>query len=127
MSVETVRQEIIDLENKRIAALKAGDVETLSALVSDDLVHIHGRGHVDDKAGYLAGVANKFKFHRIERGPLQIRVYGDVVVVNGPLSQTVSVTGVDKQNDVSAIVTQTWIREQGHWRQNTCHMHFVDK
>jgi hypothetical protein len=56
MNVETVRDEIIGLERRRCAALTSGDIEVLWELMADDLVHIHGNGAIDDKAGYLEGV-----------------------------------------------------------------------
>ncbi len=125
MADVSAEQDIQDQERRRCAALTAGDVDALAAIVSDDLVHIHGNGHVDGRADYLAGVENKFIFHRIDRGDLDIRVYGDCAVVVGPLEQTVQVRGIDKLNEIKAIVSQTWVRTAGQWRQNTCHMHFL--
>lgn len=120
-----VAREIERLEDRRVQALSSGDIAALGELISEDLVHIHGTGRVEGKRAYLAGVASKFRFHRIERGDLTIRQFGDIVVVNGSLSQTVSVKGVDKPNDTEAMVTQTWIRGDDGWKQNTCHMGVV--
>lgn len=125
MSSDTVRDEIIALEKRRCAALTAGNIEAVRELMADDLVHIHGNGAMDDKAGYLKGVETKYVFHCIERGDLNIRVYGDVAVVVGPLEQTVSVRGVDKLNQIKAIATQTWVRSGTGWKQNTCHNAFL--
>lgn len=125
MSEDTVRNEILALEARRCAALTSGDVAALGALMAEDLVHVHGNGHLDGKDAYLDGVQSKYKFHRIERGELSIRSYGDVAVVVGPLSQTVSVNGIDKLNEISAVTTQTWIRTGGDWKQSTCHMGFL--
>lgn len=118
-------QEIRSLEQRRCRALTAGDVSALGALMTDDLVHIHGNGHVDGVADYLKGVETKFIFHQIERGDLDIRIYGDCAVVVGPLDQTVEVRGVDKRNEIKALVSQTWVRGADGWKQNTCHMHFL--
>lgn len=125
MSTKAVQKEILLLEKKRCDALVSGDLAVLTALMADDLVHIHGNGALDDKAAYLEGVRAKYKFHHIERGDLNIRVYGDLAIVNGPLDQTVSVTGIDKINQIRAMATQTWVRNQGEWKQNTCHMGFL--
>jgi ketosteroid isomerase-like protein len=122
---ETARLEIHDLEKQRCAALIAGDIAALDALMADDLVHIHGNGHIDDKAAYLKGVETKFIFHRIERGDLNVRVYGAVAVVIGTLSQSVSVRGIDKKNEIKALTTQTWIHGSAGWKQNTCHNAFL--
>jgi len=125
MGIDSIRDEIIRLEKDRCAALTSGDVEALSDLMADDLVHIHGNGAIDDKAGYLEGVETKYVFHRVERGNLNIRVYADVVVVIGALDQTVSVRGTDKLNAIKAITTQTWVRSGASWKQSTCHNAFL--
>lgn len=125
MSMDTVKDEIARLEKQRCAALTTGDLASLSGLMAEDLVHIHGNGAIDDKAGYLKGVETKYVFHRVERGDLNIRVYGDVVVVIGTLDQTVSVRGIDKMNAIKAMTTQTWVRSGSGWKQSTCHNAFL--
>lgn len=125
MTDDTIREEILALEGQRCKALTSGDVDALGALVADDLVHVHGDGRLEGKTDYLNGVKNKYKFHKIERGELSIRDYGDIVVVVGPLNQTVSVNGVDKLNNIKAVTTQTWVRGDGGWKQSTCHMGFL--
>ena len=125
MTDDAARQQIEAVERQRCAALTAGDADALAALMADDLVHIHGNGHMDDKAAYIDGFRNRFRFHRVERGALKIRVEGDVAIVNGPLTQAVSVNGVDKINEITAVVTQSWVRGADGWKQSTCHMGFV--
>ena len=125
ISTGTVRDEILALEKRRCTALTSGDVEALGELMADDLVHIHGNGAMDDKAGYLNGVETKYVFHRVERGDLNVRMYGDIAVVIGPLDQTVSVRGIDKLNQIKAIATQTWVRTSAGWKQSTCHNAFL--
>jgi ketosteroid isomerase-like protein len=121
------RREIEALEAKRCAALVAGDVGILSELLADDLVHVHGGGSVDDRAGYLAGVAERFVFHAVERGPLNIRIFGDVAIVTGPLKQTLSVKGSGDRLEVEGPTTQVWVRTERGWVQNTCHNNFAKR
>jgi ketosteroid isomerase-like protein len=125
MSVDTARDEIIALEQQRCAALTTGDITALRELMADDLVHVHGNGAMDNKADYLKGVETKYVFHRVERGELNIRIYDDVAVVVGTLDQTVSVRGTDKLNQIKAIATQTWVRNDAGWKQSTCHNAFL--
>lgn len=127
MTESNDKQAITDLEKRRIAALTSGDVEALGALMADDLVHVHGSGQVDDKAAYLEGVRTKYVFHRIDRGDLNIRIYGDTAVVVAPLDQTVQVRGAEKLSEIKAISTQTWVRDGEGWKQSTCHMGFLSR
>lgn len=120
-----IRREITALEDRRLIALRSGDVVALGALMADDLVHIHGNGKIDDKAAYLSAIAEKYSFLRIERGELIMRRYGDVVIVHGPVEQTVSIVGTEKPKHIKAVATQTWVRDGESWKQSTCHMGFV--
>lgn len=124
MSDETNVQDILTLERRRCDALTSNDVAALADLMSEDLIHVHGNGHMDGKAAYIEGVRTKYVFHRIERGDLTVRVYGDLAVVVGPLDQTVEIRGSDKRNEIKAAATQTWVRDGAGWKQNTCAMAF---
>jgi ketosteroid isomerase-like protein len=123
----SVDAEIRALEARRCAALVSRDIAALDALIGDDLVHIHGNGGVDDKAGYLGGIESKYDFHAVSRGDLTVRVYGDVAVVTGALSQTISVKGAPERHDIEAMTSQTWVRTAGRWRQTTCHNQFLPR
>ena len=91
---------------------------------SEDLVHIHGNGQIDDRSTYLNGVASKFVFHAIERGDLTIRQIADTVIVVGPVETTVQVRGQDELHHLKGLASQTWVRGEDGWRQHCCHMLF---
>ena len=46
--------EIRDLEERRYAAMKAGDIDVLEDLLHDDLAYMHSTGDLESKEGYLA-------------------------------------------------------------------------
>ena len=125
MRDDLVRQEILRLEAQRREALLSADAPRVSALMAEDLVHIHGNGQIDGKAGYLDGIRDRFRFHRMSRGDLTIRSYGSVVVVSGPISQTFTIKGVDGMIEAEGMVTQIWVDGDDGWKQNTYHMQFL--
>lgn len=108
-------------ERRRCTALMADDAEALAAMLADDLVHVHLNGTVDSKAGYLAGVREKYGFADVERGPLTVRVYGDVAVMTGTLTQKVRLKATGEIVPIRAFTTQTWLRTGDGWLLNTCH------
>lgn len=108
-------------ERERCAALMDGDTDALATMLTQDLVHIHLTGKIDDKAGYLAGVRGKYQFRNVERGPLNIRIWGDSAVMVGPLKQQIVVIENGAVHDIRAVTTQTWHRIDGRWQQGTCH------
>jgi hypothetical protein len=50
--------EIEQLERRRFDAQVAKDLPTLEIIYADDLIYTHSNGHQDDKASYLASIAN---------------------------------------------------------------------
>ena len=119
--------DIRDAEERRCAALLAQDIAALGDLLADDLVHIHGSGATDDKVGFLHGIEHKYDFHAISRGDLTIRIYGDVAVMTGPLSQTISHKGAAERHDIEAMTTQVWLLTESGWRQTTCQNQFLPR
>jgi uncharacterized protein (TIGR02246 family) len=106
-------QDIEALEEKRCAAISAGDVETLQSLLTDDYLHVHMTGHVDDRAGHLKAVSSRPR--RTERGPLLVRTYGDVAVVTGELTN--HMTNADGETSASrAFCHQVAVRRDRKWR-----------
>ncbi len=116
---EQIVNEIKRLENERGRALINQDWPALAALMGEDLVHVHANGLVDDKAAYLENARTKLDYLKFERLSLTVRCYGDIVVATGILFQSVRVKGPETVVDVKAATTQTWVRRDGRWLQNT--------
>jgi ketosteroid isomerase-like protein len=114
-----VVSEIERLERERCRAVMARDLNSLAALVDDDLVHIHASGRIDTKAEYLAGVEKRFVFRNVARQDLVVRVYGDIAVATGGLKQDVEIVGTAEKRHMQAVVTQIWRRREGAWRQTS--------
>ena len=113
--------ELQNAERRRCQALVTGDADRLSDMLSEDLVHIHLTGRIDDKDGYLAGVRSKYIFRDVTRGPLRIRVWGESAVITGELTQKIVVRESGAVHDIRAVTTQSWHKVDGQWLQTTCH------
>jgi ketosteroid isomerase-like protein len=118
MSDQTVN-EIKRLEEERGRALVSKDWPALAALMAEDLVHVHANGLVDDKVSYLESARTKLDYLKFQRLSFDIRCYGDLVVATGTLFQTLRVKGPETVVDVKAATTQTWVRRDNRWLQNT--------
>ena len=76
--------EIIELENQRIAAMIAGDETTLDAVLADDLIYTHSTARVETKAEFIGNVTSgRTRYVSFERHDVKIRDYGDTAVVTG--------------------------------------------
>ena len=101
------------LEAKRCAAISAGDVETLKAMLMDDYIHVHMTGHVDDRAGHLKAIASRPR--RTERGKLLVRLYADLAVITGELTNYMT-NAAGETNATRAFCHQVAVRRDRKWR-----------
>ena len=85
------RPRIIALDEERRAAMIAEDFAALDRLLADELIHVHAAGNADTKAQYLKMIADFCGFEAIERGPVDVRFYGDTAVMTGPMTHTVRI------------------------------------
>jgi ketosteroid isomerase-like protein len=95
-------------------ALKDRDATALQAVLADDYIHIHSTGRVDDRAAFIKNTLDRPR--RSERGPLLIRVYGELAVMTGEQTNQ----SVNADGSVGAgqrfIVTQVAHLDKGAWR-----------
>jgi ketosteroid isomerase-like protein len=107
---------IREIEKRRCTALVDVDLATLDDLFSDRLSHVHATGLVQGKAEFLAGLAERRPFLKVERGPLDIRVFGDCAVMTGTMVNTGRSAGAEAPPVRHAYATQVLAREGGRWR-----------
>lgn len=110
--------EIIAIENERCRALVEDDFDAVRRLISEDLVHVHTRGNIDNYDQYLDRIQNLFDFKAVTRGDLTIRFYGDIAISTGPMINRVclrSKPDVDPV-EVSSTTTIVWHKFNGAWK-----------
>ena len=69
------------VEARRCALISANDIDGFGALLSDDYVHVHITGRIDDKNAALASFRKAPR--ECWRGELAVRVFGDVALAVG--------------------------------------------
>lgn len=112
MSLENDVEAVLRLEMRRMAAGASGDLEELAAVLADDHVHVHGSGRVDTKAS-LIELARGLRRRTDPRRP-DIRLYGDVAVLTGPITIRVDRGSGEEVHHLYA--TQVARRRDGEWR-----------
>jgi ketosteroid isomerase-like protein len=118
-SIQTEEEIVAHLEQREAARRKAlveRDFNTLETLFAEDLVYVHSVGNVQDKATYLAYVKGPMSFASIERGPLRVRVYGEMAVMTGEMTNTLAVPDLPAPVVVKALVTQVWRKGAAAWQ-----------
>lgn len=113
---DTVRAEILAVEERRCQALIDVDMPTLEDLYDDSIVHIHAPGLVHDRTQLLDHVSGRKAYLGITRGQLNIRLVGDVAVMTGRIVNRLS-SPDGSERIVAGPVTQVLRRcDDGAWR-----------
>lgn len=77
-------QDVRSHEDRRFAAMVAGDSAALDQLLGDDLIYTHSSASLDSKASLVDGIkTGKFAYRNITRQDEKIRLYGESAVVTG--------------------------------------------
>ena len=107
--------ELRDLEERRYAAMKAGDIDVLEDLLHDELAYMHSTGDLESKEGYLGGMrAGTSAYKRIDYDDQTIRVHDDLAMVFHRLVADAVFEGSERHLDNRLLAV--WSRDGGKWR-----------
>ena len=108
-------QELRQLTDQSIAALKGKDTAALERIWADDLIFTTPRGAVQTKAQRLADIqSGATRFDSLETTDLAVRVYGDTAVMNGLTTVKGQYSGQEASGQYR--VTQMLVRRDGRWQ-----------
>jgi uncharacterized protein (TIGR02246 family) len=115
-----VEQAVLAAQDRRIAATIAGDVATLSGMMTDDLTYTHSSGVEESKAQFLDALkSGKYVYREIEAPGRRVRVHGDAAVVSGPCHVVIEPGG--KRTEIDLYFTELYVKEGGQWRMALWH------
>jgi ketosteroid isomerase-like protein len=113
---DTSRDEVLAAETRRQHALIDADVDALNDLFEDSLVHIHAPGVTHTKAQLIEHTVTRRAYLEITRGDLNVRIFGDVAVMTGPISNRMRAASGGERT-LSGEATQVLHRDAtGSWR-----------
>jgi hypothetical protein len=77
-------QQVLSVEQARVAALLRADTKQLNLVLADDLTYTHSSGRTDTKKELLASVTSaSLKYEAIEPAETKVRLYGATAIVTG--------------------------------------------
>ena len=107
-----VQRAVYELEDRRQAALRAGDREALSQLLSDDFLQVHAHGLIEGKEAFLTA-ATAYPGTADSSRP-ELSIYGNVALLRGLVVRRVLVDGTERAFRI--FVTRVAAQESGFWR-----------
>jgi ketosteroid isomerase-like protein len=91
---QSATDAVAAVEQRRIDALIASDINALEEIIDEHCTHIESNGTSRTKAAFLEDVAQReFSFDLFEIDENQIRIFGDTAVVAGTYHNVVRVRG----------------------------------
>lgn len=122
MNPLSVEAQLLGLEQERVRALVEEDHGRVAQLFADDLVYVHTTGLVQDKAAYLEYAREAVRYLAIERGELQVRLYGnDLALMTGPQCNTLRKRDGEQAVRAEGFATQVWVRGAQGWQIASFH------
>lgn len=112
---------LLELEQRRWAALLASNPVVLGELLSDELSYTHSTGHVDSKDSYVTRiVSGRLIVRDVQTDGTSVRRVADTAVFTGRARMDVD---VESKHVVFNIAYSTvWVlHADGHWRMVCWH------
>ena len=110
----SVSQAVKQLEHDWEDALKAGDADKLGEILADDWMTIGYDGKKATKQEELADVkSGKNKLESYELGPMDVKVLGNVAVVQGSDTEKSSAGGKDTSG--KWVWMDVFVKREGKW------------
>ena len=115
---ERIAQELLQVENDWMAAVKQQDTTAVDAILAEEFTLTSTLPRAFDKQRYLADLPSVTTqaFHFYDS---VVQVYGEVAVVKTHLHWDATFEGRPWQGDFN--ITDVWVRRDGRWQVVTRH------
>ena len=110
------KTSVLEAEHLRQKALVALDMAALDKLFADDLTHIHSTGLTHNKGELLGHIERRRTFIAIERGPLDIRIEGNLAIMTGRIINHMRAPGGEGEVVLEGVVTQVLRKTADGWK-----------
>jgi ketosteroid isomerase-like protein len=107
--------EVLELEERRWAAMIAKDTDVLADLFAEEMSYTHSNAVVDTRSSYLEAIEKRtFDYHGVERSDTTEHLVGDTALLTGRAE--IDVTAGGHQVHLNARYTVVWVRRDGRWQ-----------
>jgi ketosteroid isomerase-like protein len=103
-------------EKSWATATVSGDEATLKQVLADDLTYTHSNGELDSKTVYINNLkTGARKYHKINHEAMDVRVYGNVAVLNATAQVETSQKG-GTPSPAHLKFIHVWYLHNGRWQ-----------
>lgn len=110
----SVAEAVKQLEHDWVDATKAGDTDKLGQILADDWAAIGYDGSKQTKQSYMADwKSGKSKLESFEFGPMDVKVMGNIAVVQGSDTEKSTTNGKDSSGKFAWM--DVFVKRDGKW------------
>ena len=106
---------VLQAEARRCHALEQGDYSELDRLIAPDATYTHARGGTDEGSTYLQMVQTGFDYLSCARGPLKVKIVGEIAIMTGTMHNIMRRRETGEQVTLDAQVLQVWQWREDRW------------
>jgi len=108
-------QDILALEDRRLAAMIARDLGALEPMVHEQLLYTHSSGVTDTRASWLESMkSGRVKYKSASCSERKVRLFGDVALVNGRAHIEAEING--QPRTLKLLFLNAWTRTPQGWK-----------
>jgi ketosteroid isomerase-like protein len=108
-------KEILALEEKRYAAMTAGDYGALEALLHEQLLYTHSSGRTDTKGSWLESLrSGRTRYKSAKNTDQKVRLLGEVALVTGKGQMEAEVDG--QPRSLKLVYLNVWTKTPKGWK-----------
>ena len=115
-----MQHPVLELEQRRCAALLTKDFVELDRLTSPRLVYVHAPGVIHGRDALMQFVRQEVQFSAVQRRDLQVRAVGDVAWMTGLLRYVGWRLPARQAFEAFSFVVQIWVRVDRNWQMEVC-------
>jgi ketosteroid isomerase-like protein len=114
-SQKAVADELRQIENDWVSALKTKDVDRLGDILANDWMEMRWDGAMTSKEEVLADLKSpRNSLESFEMGPISVRLFGNTAIVTGRDSERSTDHGLDSSGEY--VWTDVFVRQSGKWK-----------
>ena len=108
--------EVLELEDRRCAAIVAKDTATLAELLADEMVYTHSSGTLDSKVSFLKALEERTLDYRgLDRSDVEATLVGSTALLTGRCEIHV-VNKEQRDLHLNVRFSAVWARGDAGWR-----------
>jgi len=108
--------EVLELEDRRCAAIVAKDTATLAELLADEMVYTHSSGTLDTKVSFLKALEERtLDYRALDRSDVEATQVGGTALLTGR-GEIHVVNKEQREVRLNVRFSAVWARDDAGWR-----------